>query len=85
MKLKRFKKEETKRKKVIKIFVVFAVVGILLSGISYAVYQRETEVTFINAKVRWPKASEITYTTTSKTSVKNVEQALNDLYGKLGK
>ena len=85
MSLKKFKKEETKRKKVIKIFGAFIMIGILLSGISYAVYKRETEVTFINAKVRWPKASEITYTTTSNTSVTNVEQALNDLYGKLGK
>ena len=60
-------------------------VGILLSGISYAVYQNENEVSFINAKVRFPKSNEVTYTTTSNISVKNVEQALNDLYGKLGK
>ena len=85
MALKKFNKNEINRKNVIIIVGVFMVIGILLLGTSYAVYQREDEITFINAKVRWPKASEVTYTTTSNTSVTNVEQALNDLYGKLGK
>ncbi len=82
--LKKFNKNEIDRKKVIMIVGVFMVVGILLLGTSYAVYQKEDEVQFINAIVRWPAASEVTYMTTSNTSVKNVEQAVNDLYGKLG-
>ncbi len=72
-------------RKLFMIVGVFMVVGILLLGKSYAVYQKEDEVQFINAKVRWPKASEVTYTNTSNKNVTNVEQALNDLYGKLGK
>ena len=59
--------------------------GILVAGISYATYQTSNEVTFINAKVRWPRANEISYITTNNSKVTNVEEALNDLYGKIGK
>ena len=81
--MKRFKKDNKKNKVIIS-FLVIALVGLVLIQSSYAYFQRQTEVRFINAKVRFPKASEVTYTTTSNASVKNVEQALNDLYEKLG-
>ena len=81
--MKRFNKDNKKKKVIISILII-TLVGLVLVQSSYAFFQRQTEVRFINAKVRFPKASEVTYTTTSNTSVKNVEQALNDLYGKLG-
>ena len=84
MKLRRF--QRSKKRKLGLILIGILLVGTsLIIGSTYAVYQRQTEVRFINAKVRFPKSSEITYTTTSNSNVKNVEQALNDLYGKLGK
>lgn len=73
------------RKKIIIGLYAFLIIGILSVGASYAFFQNETEITFINAKIRFPTASEVTYTTANNISVKNVEQALNDLYGKLGK
>ena len=82
--MKGFNKDNKKKKVIISILII-TLVGLVLVQSSYAFFQRQTEVRFINAKVRFPKASEVTYTTTSNTSVKNVEQALNDLYGKLGK
>ena len=81
--MKRFNKDNKKKKVIISILII-TLGGLVLVQSSYAFFQRQTEVRFINAKVRFPKASEVTYTTTSNTSVKNVEQALNDLYGKLG-
>ncbi len=84
MALKKFNKNEINRKKVIMIVGVFMVVGILLLGTSYAIYQKEDEVQFINAKVRWPKASEVIYTNANNKNVTNVEQALNNLYERLG-
>lgn len=81
--MKKFNKDNKKKKIIISILII-TLVGLVLVQSSYAFFQKQTEVTFINAKVRFPKASEVTYTTTSNTSVKNVEQALNDLYGKLG-
>ena len=83
-KLKEFKKKR-KNKKIVIIVGIFAVIVSILIGKTYAIYQKENEVSFINAKVRFPKSSEVTYTTTSNTSVTNIEQALNDLYGKIGK
>ena len=84
MKLRSFEKKKVK-KEIILILGAFAVVLSLLIGKTYAIYQSESEVTFINAKVRWPRADEITYTTSVNTKVTNVEEALNDLYGKIGK
>ena len=83
-KLEEFKRK-IKNKKVILLIAIITISISLLIKTTYSIYQKETEVSFINAKTRFPKSSEITYTTTSNTSVKNVEQALNDLYGKLGK
>ena len=83
-KLEEFKRKR-KNKKVIVIIGIFVVMISLLIKSTYSIYQKETEVSFINARVRFPKSSEVTYTTTSNTNVKNVEQALNDLYGKIGK
>ena len=82
-KLEEFKKKR-KNKKIV-IIGIFLVIISLLIKTTYAIYQKETEISFINARVRFPKSSEVTYTTTSNTNIKNVEQALNDLYGKLGK
>lgn len=85
--LKSFKKLSKKRntkKAVIILIVVFVMVLSLLISKSYAIYQNENEVQFINAKLRFPKASEVNYTTTNNNSIANVEQALNDLYKKVG-
>ena len=82
-KLEEFKKKR-KNKKIV-IIGIFLVIISLLIKTTYAIYQKETEISFINARVRFPKSNEVTYTTTSNTNIKNVEQALNDLYGKLGK
>ena len=49
--LRKFKKGENIKKKFIIGISAFLLIGIILTGISYAVYQQETEVTFINAKV----------------------------------
>ena len=84
MKLRSFEKKKVK-KEIILILGAFAVVLSLLIGKTYAIYQSESEVRFINAKVRWPRANEISYITTNNSKVTNVEAALNDLYGKLGK
>ena len=54
----------------------------LLIRNSYALYQRNIELTFINTK--WSKANEISYTTKTNTEITNVEQVLNELYKKLG-
>ena len=83
--LKKFKRKEKQKKIVFLIIGVFVLSLSILIGKSYAIYQTSNEVTFINAKVRWPRADEITYTTSVNTKVTNVEEALNDLYGKLGK
>ena len=83
-KLEEFKKKR-KNKKIVIVVGIFVVMISMLIKKTYAIYQKETEISFINAKVRFPKSSEVTYTTTSNTNIKNVEQALNDLYGKLGK
>ena len=85
MRLKNFNKYERKKKIVFLIIGIFAVTLSLLIGKTYAIYQSESKVTFINAKVRWPRANEISYITTNNSKVTNVEAALNDLYGKLGK
>ncbi len=82
--LAKFNKNGKNKKIIIMLVVVFAVVISLVIGSTYAIYQKENEVTFINAKVRFPKANEVTYTTSNNSSVTNVEQALNDLYEKLG-
>ena len=84
MKLRSFEKKKVK-KEIILILGAFAVVLSLLIGKTYAIYQSESEVRFINAKVRWPRVNEISYTTTNNSKVTNVEEALNDLYGKIGK
>ncbi len=83
MRLKKFKRKEKQKKIVFLIIGIFGVLVSLLIGKTYAIYQQENEVTFINAKVRWPRANEINYTTSNR-NVLNVEEALNDLYGKLG-
>ena len=85
MKIKKFKRKGKEKKIVILMLGIFGVTLSLLMGKTYAIYQSENEVTFINAKVRWPRANEITYTTSENTEVTNVEEALNDLYGKIGK
>ena len=78
-------KFNNKKKFGIKIIVVLIIIAIILIKTTYAIYQKETEISFINARVRFPKSNEVTYTTTGNINIKNVEQALNDLYGKLGK
>ena len=83
--LKKFNKKEKQKKVVILMLGIFVVSLSILIGKTYEIYQSENEVTFINAKVRWPRANEITYTTSENTEVTNVEEALNDLYGKIGK
>ena len=83
--LKSFKKHTGKKKIVILMLGVCVVTLSLLIGKTYAIYQSENEVRFINAKVRWPRANEVSYITTSNSKVTNVEEALNDLYGKIGK
>lgn len=84
MKLKRFKKKGNNNK-YIYVTIICLMLAIMAVGISYAKYETSDEVQFINATVRWPKANEIAYTNTKNSSVTNVEQALNDLYGKIGK
>ena len=84
MKLKRFSKGKKKKGEVILICIIMLGISMIIKR-TYAFFQNESEVRFINVKVRFPKASEVIYTTTSNTSVKNVEQAINDLYGKVGK
>ena len=59
MALKKFKKEETNKKNAIKIVSAFMVIGIMLAGISYAVYQHEDEKLFINATVGEFKENDI--------------------------
>ncbi len=49
----------------------------LLIRNSYALYQRNIELTFINTK--WSKANEISYTTKTNTEITNVKQILNEL------
>ena len=83
--LKKFNKKEKQKKVVILMLGIFVVSLSILIGKTYAIYQSENEVRFINAKVRWPRANEITYTTSKNTKVTNVEEALNDLYEKIGK
>lgn len=77
----------TKDSKKINFVVVgaFLFIGILIVGTSYALYQHEDEVNFISAKVRFPDASEVSYTNSNNSNVKTVEQALNDLYERVGK
>lgn len=77
-------KKKQKQKYLILLISIFVIIVILLIGKTYALYQKETEVTFINAKVRWPYANEIIYTTSANSKITNIEQALNDLYEKLG-
>ena len=84
-KIKNLNNLKSKKKIVFLIIGIFVVSLSILIGKTYAIYQSESEVTFINAKVRWPRADEITYTTSVNTKVTNVEEALNDLYGKIGK
>ncbi len=81
--MKTFKKKEKKKQFFIVAIATMALL-VLIVGITYAVYQEETEITFINTKVRWPNADEISYTTTNNNDITNVEQALNDLYERLG-
>ena len=81
-KIEKFKKR-SKNKKIVIIVGIFAVMISLLIKTTYSIYQKENEVSFINTKVRFPKSSEVTYTT-SNNNVTNVEQALNDLYKKAG-
>lgn len=76
-----------KFKKLKRWYVPVSVLLIMLSlliSYTYAVYQKEDEITFVNAKVRFPDASEVTYTNSSNSNVTNVAEALTDLYEKLG-
>ena len=82
--LKKFRTLENKINISAKIFCGLLIIGIVLVGKTYAEYKEETEVTFINVKVRWPRAAEISYVTTHNENVTTVEQALNDLYERLG-
>ena len=84
-KIKNLNNLKSKKKIVFLIIGIFVVSLSILIGKTYAIYQSENEVRFINAKVRWPRANEITYTTSKNTKVTNVEEALNDLYEKIGK
>ncbi len=70
MKIKKFKRKGKEKKIVILMLGIFGVTLSLLMGKTYAIYQSENEVT---------------YTTSENTEVTNVEEALNDLYGKIGK
>lgn len=79
MRLRSLKKEIDLRNKIIIVISFLLLIIAIVLKTTYAIYQREEEITFINAKVRFPNASEISYSNKNE-NITNVEQALSDLY-----